>query len=112
MNLPITIQQGADYTLELNLKAGTATDAPPVNLTGATFAAQIRKDWDGQLEAAFVTAIPSPATDGKIRLTLAGAVSLGIRPGAYKWDGFLTRSGVAQKIVSGPCEIVEAITRT
>jgi hypothetical protein len=106
---PINIIQRQDYELNLTLKTGTPLAV--IDLTGATVQAQIRTDWDGALLGTFTATIPTPASSGVIKLVLSSAASEAIRPGDYKHDVFITRSGVKTRVLYGACKIGGAITR-
>lgn len=103
----ITIEQGADYALALNLKDSTGA---AINITGATVQAHIREKWDGPKVAEFAAYIVN-ATQGKIALYLYANQNVGLSPFAAFYDVLLIRAnGIRQRIVQGTVTISHAIT--
>ena len=106
----ITIEQGATYRRQLTIKdsAGAA-----LNLTGATFAGQIRESADSvEAVAAFVFAITSPATLGKVDMSLTSTVTAAL-PGNLDgvYDITLTQSGEVIRLLQGSVEVSPGVTR-
>lgn len=106
-NYDITIEQGADYALELTIKDGTGA---AINLTGATLQAHIRERWDGPKVAEFTVQVNN-AAQGRAGLYMTGAASEGISPLAAFYDLLLIRAtGVRQRVIQGAVNISHAIT--
>jgi hypothetical protein len=105
---PLTIIQREYFRLDVILKSGEPL--APIDLTGATVAAQIRKDWNMSQLAEISASIEEPE-EGKLSFSMAGTESVKIPPGNYKYDAFLTRDGVTTRILWGEAKIVGAITR-
>lgn len=73
----ITVEQGATFALSLNAKFGGS----PMNLTGATVVAKIRRAFgDSSALVAFTTAVTAPATDGKLTVSLTAAQTAALTP--------------------------------
>lgn len=103
----ITIEQGADYALELTIKDGTGA---VINLAGATLQAHIREKWDGPKIAEFAVQVNN-AAQGKAGLYMSGTASEGLSPFSAFYDLLLIRAnGVRQRVIQGAVTISHAIT--
>ncbi len=103
----IFIDQGTTYTLSL-----TATDSAgsPINLSGCTVSAQLRKSPAATNYTPFSASITG--TTGQFILTLAATSSSAINPGKYMYDVELTTSlGIVSRIVQGTALIDPEITK-
>ena len=89
-NLPITIYQGATFKHSFQWKYGeTAETAQPVDLTGATARAQIRKQYSSSTPYVSFT-----SADGEITLDAQGNIEVSVGPektalapaGGAVWD--------------------------
>lgn len=79
--MTITRTRGDDWTVDGQL---TRADEP-VDLTGATVVAQIRRRPDTDLIAEWTVTV-TDATDGELTLSLGREVTEGIDPGMYRYD--------------------------
>jgi len=80
-------------------------------LTGYSVTSQIRK-WRGSTTATdFTTAIPSPASQGKILLSLTPAETATLTPGRHVYDVVITLNETKELVVEGSVLIREGVTR-
>ena len=87
------------------------SDGSAMNLTGSTFASQIRYQYDTATVAAPFVCVVTNAAGGVVTSTLsAGDSALLVAGGAY-WDLQRTVGGVVTTILSGKCTILPDVTR-
>ena len=80
-------------------------------MTGYTVTSQIRK-WRGSATATdFTTAIPAPATQGKILVSLTPAETAALTPGRHVYDVLITINDTKELVVEGSVLIREGVTR-
>lgn len=112
----ITIAQGSDHTLKLELedKSGLKKD-----LSGYSAAAQIRKTYSSSDSDAvtFASAIPAPATDGILNLSLTNSQTGAMKAGRYVYDveiSFVDSNAntIIERILEGQITVSPSVTRT
>ena len=89
------------------------SDQTPMNLTGYTIAAQIRKSYGSTTAYNFNASVFDPLT-GKIRLQLTADQSSAIKPGRYLYDIEITSTnnpGQKTRVVEGLVIITPEITK-
>jgi hypothetical protein len=102
------IDQGSDYSsiITVNNQNGT-----PLNLTGATVAAQFRKSYNSSSFTNFTVTIHN-ALLGQIRLVLAASVSSAVMAGRYLYDIETTSiNGEKRRVLEGIVVLSPEITR-
>lgn len=105
----LDIDQGSDFSVEFELENDNST---PVNLSGFSVYSQFRKSYSSQTGYSFISEVVSPATAGKIKLTLSGVSSSQIKPGRYLYDvEIISSSGVKTRVVEGILTINPEITK-
>jgi hypothetical protein len=104
----IAIYQGDTYEHELRLEDA---DGQPINLTGRTYASQIRKRPTYDTVAATFTVDDSDAANGVIRFLLAPADTLALDPGAYRYDIQQDFLGVVTTLLFGQADVTAEVTR-
>lgn len=114
--LDLPLQQGDDFLLTLTLKQGGAA----LDLTGATFKAQARKrKEDVAVAFEYVCSVVVPATDGKVTLALAAAVTAAVTCGPspqstasqYHWDLEMVQGGAKRTLLEGVVRVNGEVTR-
>lgn len=122
-NVNVLLNQGADFDV-LFLVPGTTT---PINLTGYSFAGQIREDSSGPIIVSFNFSVLDqtvPANVGMVQWTLAKADSLYLQTSnanaeatsrgytPYLYDVLMTDSlGMVSRILQGKVLVSPAITQ-
>lgn len=101
------IDQGATYATKLNI---TDTNGAPVDLTGYTAAAQIRKHYTSSNAVSFSVAVT--ADTGAVVLQLSANATANLYAGRYVYDVELTDgAGRISRIVEGIVTISPNVTR-
>jgi len=118
LDFDIDVTEGADFQMEMHL----GEDGLDLDLTGATFLAQIRDDFQqtSPVRATFTVSAPIP-TNGKFYLQLANADTVNLFPAAGPlqrqtrggfYDVFMTLNNVRTRLVGGRVLYHQAISRS
>lgn len=102
----IIIDQGTDYEVSINIKDGADT---PVDLTGYTGTAQLRKYYTSSTKHDFGVSIN--ANTGVVTLNMAAANTSVITPGRYVYDCVLESNNIVSRIIEGIVTINPRVTR-
>ena len=103
----IVIDQGATYSTSIDV---TDDAGEPVDLTGYTGAAQMRKHYTSSNSHAFTVSIAN--TSGVVTLSMNAAISGNITAGRYVYDCELTdSSNTVSRLVEGIVTITPQVTR-
>lgn len=105
----ITVGRGEDFSFTLTI--ADSDGSAPVNLTGDTFKAEVRRDAGKPLVATFSVTIEGAAA-GKVKVKLPKAETLKLDGNArYKWDLFrIESSGNTTRLIYGDLQIENNIT--
>jgi tartrate dehydratase alpha subunit/fumarate hydratase class I-like protein len=102
------IDQGADFTTVLTLTNAAGTG--PLNLTGSTFACQMRKNHTSSTAVTISVSIQD-ALEGEIVLNLDDSITTGIKAGRYVYDIEMLMAGVKSRIVEGLIIVSPQVTQ-
>lgn len=107
----LEIPQGASYSRTLTIFAGTPEE--PVDLTGATFKAEIREAHKKPLAAEFACVIDADPTTGVVTFSLTkeqtAALNINKR---YRWDiYFIDSTGVVERLIEGEVKVSPSISK-
>ena len=104
----LIIDQGASYTTSVNV---TDDNDNPVDLTGYTGAAQMRKHYSSITPYAFTVSINS--AEGTVALSMNAATTNTIPYGRYVYDCELTETstGTKSRLIEGIVTISPQVTR-
>lgn len=103
----ITIDQGTDYELTVNVKDANTTS---INLQGYTGVAQLRKYYTSSRKYDFVVTIT--ANTGEVTLAMSAANTANIAAGRYVYDCVLvSNTNVVSRIVEGIVTINPRVSR-
>ena len=96
----IQIEQGADFSSTFDVKK---SDNSPLNLTGFSFSAKMRKHAGAAGSIGFAATHGSSPSKGQLTLSLTNAQTGIITSGRYEYDVTITNvfSGVKTKIFTG-----------
>jgi hypothetical protein len=108
-NYPLTIRIGDTETVSVTLQDSTGT---PVNITGRTYAAQVRATADAASPLATFTCTITNAAAGTFACTLSASTTRALSTGVAVWDLEETNSGVVTTLLAGPVQIVQDVTRS
>lgn len=104
----IVINAEADFSQTFDLES---TDASPLDLTGYTASAQMRKYAGSSTSTTFTCSIPTPRSLGKIIISLTAEQTKNLKSGRYVYDLILTKDGVKSRVVEGMVLVREGVTR-
>jgi hypothetical protein len=111
----ITIDQGSDVTITLNL---TDTNGAKKNLTNYAATAKLKKNYnsDSSDTTSFTAAIPTPATDGVITLALTNAQTDALKAGRYVYDVEIAfvdsdTNTIRERILEGRVQVTPSVTK-
>jgi hypothetical protein len=108
-NLPLTIRIGDTETVSVAIKDSTGA---PVNITGRTYAAQIRTTTDAATAlATFSCSIVSGAA-GTLTATLSASTTAALTAGLGVWDLQETNGTTVTTLLAGSVTIVQDVTRS
>ena len=103
----IFIDQGTDFSITVDV---TQADGAPLNLTGYSDAAQIRKTYgSSNVSAVFTTSISAAA--GQVTLSLTDTQTSGLTAGRYVYDLNITSGSTTTRVVEGQAIITPGVTR-
>ena len=104
----IVVDIGANFDQSFNLETNANA---PLNLTGYTGAAKLKKSAATSKTAAdFVVSFPDPL-EGQLKISLGSTITAGLKPGRYVYDILLTDSSlVKQRVVEGSAIVTAGIT--
>jgi hypothetical protein len=105
---PLTVRIGDTETVSVTLQdsAGAAID-----ITGRTYAAQIRATADAASPLATFTCTITNAAAGTFACTLSAATTRALSTGVGVWDLEETNSSTVTSLLAGPVQIVQDVTR-
>lgn len=104
------VKRGIAYELTLDLKQ---PNGQPVNLTGCSAIAQVRRQVEDEKALSWSVGINQP-TSGRIVLTMPGQQSRSedFPAGRYVWDMVVTFADGSQRVpVSGSIELKDVVSR-
>lgn len=93
----LTIEKGADFITTLKLK----TDGAPIDLTGYTFSAKLKKHFGASTSYSFTVTPLTPFSNGVVRVGMAKTTTSQIPTGRYVWDLLISLSGTTTKASKG-----------
>ena len=103
----IVIDQGSTFQTSINV---TDDNETPINLTGYSAAAMLRKHYTSSNATSFTTSI-SP-TLGIVTLSMSANTTNAITPGRYVYDCELTdTNGAVTRLVEGIVTVTPGVTR-
>ena len=104
----LTVEQGVDLTLQVNVQDGTGAT---YGLTGTSAAAQIRDTYNGNLLASF-TVVTATGVAGRIDLSLSAVTAASLPLSTSKWDLLLTtQAGTKVRLVQGNVTVAGRVTQ-
>lgn len=104
----LTITRGDTETLVVTI---TTDGSTAVDITGRTYASQIRTQQDSTtIKAAFTCTVTNGAA-GQVTCVLSSTSSAALSAGLYFWDLQETASGIVSTILSGNVTVLADVTR-
>ena len=105
----LTLDQGTTFETSVSL---TNDDQTTINVTGYSFAAQIRKSYYSANPVANLTITVTDAATGNIKLSMTSANTANVRAGRYLYDLIMTDTGgVKTRVIEGIITVTPQVTR-
>ena len=108
----ITIDQGADVTIQLEL---VDINGNPKDLTGHTVSARLKKSYSSTSYTEFTSHVQNPATAGIVNLTLINTQTDTLEATRYVYDVELsvTSGGdtIIERVLEGQINVTPSVTR-
>jgi hypothetical protein len=105
----IVVNSGADFNQTFDLEESDSNSS--LDLSDYTVSAQMRKYAGSSTATTFTTLISSPASLGKITISLTSSQTESLKPGRYVYDVVITKSGVKTRVIEGMVLVREGVTR-
>jgi hypothetical protein len=105
----LSVDQGSTFETTIDIKQD---DGTAINLSGFSFAGQIRKSYYSTNPTASFTITPIVGSVGTITVSLNAATTANIRPGRYLYDIKMTDTGAKiTRVIEGIITITPQVTR-
>lgn len=92
----LTIDKGVTFSTSIKVKQ----DGSPINLSGYTLSAKMRKHYSATTYYPFTAVSPSPTT-GVVNIGMASTITSTIPTGRYVYDLIITYAQTTIKVVEG-----------
>lgn len=108
-NYPLTVRIGDTCSIPVTVQDSAGA---PINLSGRTYAAQIRATADASsVLASFTCTLVSSGTTGQFVCTIPATTTATLAAGAGVWDLQETNGSVVTTLLAGTVQIVQDVTR-
>jgi hypothetical protein len=105
----LLIDQGTDFSTTLDV---TDDNGDVIDLTGYSANGHIRKHYTSQTATVFDCTIASPATSGRLTISLARSITENMEAGRYVYDVELTTAANSvSRLVEGVVTITPQVTK-
>lgn len=104
----VAAYRGDTYSHAIDVEDGNGN---PVNVSGSTFSAQVRRYPAADTPLATFTVDTSQATTGRVVLGLSAATTAALPVGRHRWDVQQTTGGVVLTLMAGEFEVTGEVTR-
>lgn len=105
----LVIDQGADFSVTINI---TDVNDDPLNLTGYTGRAHLRKSYGSNTYTAFTITFNPERTTGEITLGMLSEDTTDLRAGRYVYDvEIVSGSGIVTRVLEGIVTVTPEVTR-
>jgi len=108
-NYPLTLRIGDTETVSVTLQSSTGT---PINITGRTYAAQVRTTADASSALATFSCSVTNGTAGQLACTLTATQTAALTTGVAVWDLQETNGATVTTLLYGPVRIDQDVTRS
>lgn len=107
----LVINSGTDFAQTFTLEDSQSNSN--FNLSGYTVSAQMRKYSGSSTAINFTSSVVTPASAGRILITLSSAQTTDIKPGRYVYDVVVQNSANSAKtrVIEGMVLVREGVTR-
>lgn len=107
-NYLLTLRTGDTETVSVTLQDSAGA---PINITGRTYAAQVRATADAASPLATFTCTITNAAAGTFACTLSATQTAALTPGGGVWDLAETNGSTVTTLLAGSVQIVQDVTR-
>lgn len=107
-NYPLTVRIGDTETVQLTLEDSSGA---AINITGRSYAAQIRPTADSSTVTATFNCAVTNGAAGQMTATLPASTTSSLSAGSGVWDLQETNGTVVTTLLAGPVTIVQDVTR-
>jgi hypothetical protein len=104
----LTFVRGDTETVQVTM---TSDGTTPINITGRTYAAQLRSTPDISAIAATATCTITDGSNGVMAATFAATDTADLDPGNYYWDLQETNGSVITTVLAGTVTVLADVTR-
>jgi hypothetical protein len=105
---PLTVRVGDTETISVTLQDSTGA---PINITGRTYAAQIRETVDSTSPLASFSCSVTNGTAGQFACTLSATTTAALAAGVGVFDLQETNATTVTTLIYGPVQIEKDVTR-
>jgi hypothetical protein len=105
---PLTVRIGSTETVSLTLQDSTGT---AINITGRTYAAQIRTTAEAATTVATFACSIVSAVAGTVSATLSATITGALSPQSAVWDLVETNGATVTTLLAGPVTVQQGVTR-
>ena len=106
----IEITQCEDYSHVITLNQRVAGVVTPINITGRTYSASLKKVKTQAVPDAVFTVVLTDPTDGEFTLYLGDTITCNLDVACYHWDVWQSVSGTNTPILKGEAKVVKGVT--
>ena len=107
-NYPLLMVVGDTKTVNLTIQDGSGV---PINITGRTYAAQVRATVDSTSTLCSFTCSITSASAGTVNCSISASITGALNVGDAIWSLRETNSAVVSTLLEGPVKIVQSPTR-
>lgn len=105
----LTLDQGTTFETSIAL---TNDDQTAINITGYSFASQIRKSYYSTNAVANLAVSVVDASTGNVKLSMTSANTANVKAGRYLYDLVMTDTGgVKTRVIEGIITVTPQVTR-
>lgn len=108
--LDIEITKGDSYSNEITFETCTNNVVAPINITGRTYSAKIRRVATQTTPDATFTCTVINGVAGQLTIYLTDTQTNSLSPADYRWDLQENASGIISTILAGRCRILADVT--
>lgn len=90
----------------------TTNGTTPIDITGRTYTAMVREDYDSSSASASMTCVVTSGVNGQVTLSIDAATMANLQPYNYVWDLQENASGVVSTVLSGRFLVLPDVTRS
>lgn len=105
---PLTLRAGDTETVSVTLQDSSGN---PINITGRTYAAQVRATVDAASPLATFTCTITNAAAGQFACTLSATTTAALSTGVAVWDLQEINGTTVTTLLAGPVKIDKDVTR-